>query len=85
MSSEKIVENKSDTSNPRLELNLCSADGDSNANSTETLTTAAGLVLMAKTPQDRERALEKILTQTEASEAASDDPSSHGAPISPAC
>ena len=74
MSSENIVENEMDTSNPRMEPNLRSVDGDSNANSAETLATVTDVVSMTETSHGQERASERMLTQAEASEAASTNP-----------
>ena len=71
MSSENIVENEIDTSSPRMEQNLSSVDGDS---SKETPATVTNLVSIAETSHDQEQASEKILTQTEASKAASENP-----------
>ena len=73
MSSENIVENEIDTSNPPMEPTLRPVNGDSNANSAQTPITVTDVVPMTQTSQDRERAL-GMLSQTEASKAASENP-----------
>ena len=74
MSSEKIVENEIDLSNPPMEANLHPINGISNANSKETAITVTDVVSITETSQDGERATETMLSQTEASKAVSSDP-----------
>ena len=52
MSSENIVENEIDTSNPRMDPNFGSANGDSEANSKETLATVTEVVSLTEVARD---------------------------------
>ena len=78
MSSESIVENDIDPQ-IRAEPSLLSVVRDSNAKSKETSAGVMDLV-SAETSQDRERALERLSTQMEASRAADQTPASRPFP-----